>query len=217
MSTERLPRIAVLGAGHVGPIIARMAGDAGYPVSISASGDPDRIRLIAEFLAPNAVPTRAADAVRAADLVVLAIPLHEFAALDPAMLAGKVVIDVMNYWPLVNGTLEMFEDRSVGSSEVVARKLSQSQVVKTFNHIGYHDMADARRAAGSTDRRALGVAGDDATAVAQVARVVDRIGFDPVIFDSLAAGRMFQPGGPVFGTALSRKDFESALAGAPTP
>ena len=33
-----LPRIAVLGAGHVGPVIARVAMEAGYRVSIAETG-----------------------------------------------------------------------------------------------------------------------------------------------------------------------------------
>ena len=41
----QLPRIAVLGAGHVGPIIARVAHEAGYQVSMAASGDPEQIEL----------------------------------------------------------------------------------------------------------------------------------------------------------------------------
>src|ERR1700682_1545378 len=48
-----LPRIAVLGAGHVGPVIARVAIEAGYNVSIAASGDPEKIELIAQGLAPG--------------------------------------------------------------------------------------------------------------------------------------------------------------------
>ena len=97
VSSVRLPRIAVLGAGHSGPVIARVAIDAGYPVSIAASGDPDQIELIAHVLVPGAETRWAADAVAAADIVVLAIPLHKFATLDPSVVAGKLVIDVMNY------------------------------------------------------------------------------------------------------------------------
>ena len=95
----RLPRIAVLGAGHVGPVIARVAVAAGYQVSIAASGDPEDIALITQVLVPGAEPRWAADAIADADIVVLAIPLHRFAAFDPALVAGKLVVDAMNYWP----------------------------------------------------------------------------------------------------------------------
>lgn len=40
--SRALPRIAVLGAGHVGPVIARLAVEAGYSVSVAASGDRRR-------------------------------------------------------------------------------------------------------------------------------------------------------------------------------
>src|SRR5262245_32017949 len=92
----RLPRIGVLGAGHTGPVIARVAMEAGYQVSIAASGDPERIDLITSVLAPGAKPRWAADAVNDADVVVLAIPLHKFATLDPALVTGKLVVDTMN-------------------------------------------------------------------------------------------------------------------------
>src|SRR6266404_7787350 len=144
-----LPRIAVLGAGHTGPVIARVAIEAGYPVSIAASGDPENIELIVQVLAPGAEPRWAADAAREAGIVVLAIPLHKFPTLDPSLLDGKLVVDAMNYWPPVDGVQEMFEDRRYGSSEIVQRRLVRSTVVKTLNHIGYHELEDERRPRGS--------------------------------------------------------------------
>jgi predicted dinucleotide-binding enzyme len=205
------PRIAVLGAGHVGPVIARVALAAGYPVSISASGDPAEIALIAEILVPG-VPARwAADAVGDADIVVLAIPLHKFGAFDPDLVAGKVVVDTMNYWPPVDGVQPLFEEAGRGSSEIVAERLGRSTVVKTFNHIGYHELEDDRRPSGSPDRRALGVAGDDPDAVDVMAEVVERVGYDAVRLNSLGAGRLLGPGGPVFGVPLRRSEFERAV------
>jgi hypothetical protein len=207
----RLPRIAVLGAGHVGPVIARVAIEAGYQVSIAASGDPEQIELIAQVLAPGAEPRWAADAVKEADIVVMAIPLHKFMSLDPSLLTGKLVVDVMNYWPPVDGVQELFEDQRYGSSEIVQRRLIWSTVVKTLNHIGYHELEDGRRPSGSPERRALGVAGDDPGAVEVVAELIERIGYDAVRFDHLSAGRLLEPGSPVFGASLHRTEFESVV------
>jgi 8-hydroxy-5-deazaflavin:NADPH oxidoreductase len=211
MTTSALPQIAVLGAGHVGPVIARVALEAGYPVSLAASGDPEQIELIVQVLAPGAEPRWAAEAAQNADLVVLAIPLHKFTTLDTSLLEDKLVIDVMNYWPPVDGRQELFEDQRFGSSEIVQRRLKGATVVKTLNHIGYHELEDERRPGDSPDRRALGVAGDDPHAVDVVAELVERIGYDAVQFDRLRAGRLLEPGGPVFGVPLRRAEFELAV------
>ena len=209
--TRAAARIAVLGAGHVGPVIARLAVAAGYEVTIAASADPQRIALITRVLVPGAEPRWAADAVADADVVVLAIPIHTFAAFDPGLVAGRLVVDAMNYWPPVDGVQELFEDRTYGSSEIVQRQLDRATVVKTLNHIGYHELDDAARPIGSPQRRALGVAGDDEDAVDVVVEVIERIGYDAVALESLRAGRLLEPGGPVFGVSLSRSDFERAL------
>ncbi len=211
LNSRDLPRIAVLGAGHVGPVIARSAVDAGYHVSIAASAEPERIALITQVLAPGADPRWAADAADDSDVVVLAIPAHKFAAFDADLVAGKLVIDAMNYWPPVDGVQELFEDEEYGSSEIVQQRLDRSTVVKTLNHIGYHELDDERRPVGSPERRALGVAGDDPGAVDVVAELVERIGYDTVRLDSLSAGRLLEPGGPVFGASLRRPEFDLAL------
>lgn len=211
MADTTRPRIAVLGAGHTGPVIAKVLVEAGYPVSIAASGDPEKIRLLVSFLAPGAEPAWAADAVAESDIVVLAVPLHRFADLDPAWFRGKTVVDTMNYWPPTDGVRALFEDPARGSSEVVAGRLPGAAVVKTLNHIGYHELDEFRSPAGAARRRALGVAGDDPVAVAAVAAVVDRIGYDPVTLPSLAAGRVLQPGGPVFGADFTREQFEKEI------
>jgi predicted dinucleotide-binding enzyme len=202
-------RLAVLGAGHVGPVIARLAIGAGYPVAIATSGDPEDIALITELVIPGAQPRWASDAIADADIVVLAIPLHRFTELDPGLLAGKIVVDAMNYWPASDGVLAAFENG--GSSEIVARRLAGSAVVKALNHIGYHELEDRARPAGAPDRRAAGLAGDDPAAVAAVAELTDRLGYDPVRLGGLRAGRVLQPGGPVFGQVLTVPEFERAV------
>jgi len=204
-------RIAVLGAGHVGPVIARIALDAGFEVAIATSGSPENLELITQVVMPGVEARWAAEAVRTADMVVLSIPLHRFPALDPALLAGKLVVDAMNYWAPADGVVPLFQDQRLSSSEVVQRRLTQSTVIKSLNQIAYLDLEDGRRPAGSLDRHAIGVAGDDSKAANVVGEVIDRIGYDPVLLDSLRTGRVLQPGGPVFGAVLTRSDFERAM------
>ena len=153
-----------------------------------------------------------ADAIARADIVVLAMPLHRFLRMDPNALSEKLVIDAMNYWPPTDGRLPpAFGAESIGTSEVVAERLPDATVVKTLNHVGYHELETYARPSGSVDRRALGVAGDDLYAVNTVSAFVDRIGYDAVPLGPLSAGRVLQPGGPVFGTVLRREDFERAV------
>ena len=212
MTNSTTPTIAVLGAGHVGPAIARLALDAGHSVAIATSGNPGDLALVTQLLIPGAEPHWPADAIARADIVVLAMPLHRFLRMDPDALSGKLVIDAMNYWPPTDGRLPSpFNDESIGTSEVVAERLHDAAVVKTLNHVGYHELETYARPSGSVDRRALGVAGDDPDAVETVNTFVDRIGYDPVPVGPLSAGRILQPGGPVFGAVLRREDFERAV------
>jgi predicted dinucleotide-binding enzyme len=190
MTYATTPTIAVLGAGHVGPAIARLALDAGHSVAIATSGNPGDLALVTQLLIPGAEPLWAVDAIARADIVVLAMPLHRFLRMDPNALSEKLVIDAMNYWPPTDGRLPPpFDDESIGTSEVVAVRLRDATVVKTLNHVGYHELETYARPSGSVDRRAPGVAGDDLDAVGTVSVFVDRIGYDAVPVGPLSGGR----------------------------
>ncbi len=205
-------KIAILGAGKVGTALARVAVEAGYQVEIAGSGAPDRIRLIVEVLAPGAHAVAAAEAVVDADLVVLALPLHKFRHLDPELLEGHVVLDIMNYWTPIDGEIGEFDDAPEGTSVLVQAAVPGARVVKTLNHIGYHELEEQRRPAGSPDRIALGAVGDDPHAVARVLGFLERIGFDAVDGGPLANGVAFQPGSPLFGAPHSADRFRRLLA-----
>ncbi|WP_159802130.1 NADPH-dependent F420 reductase [Arthrobacter zhaoguopingii] len=210
-SASHLPRIGVLGAGHVGSAMGRVASEAGYPVTIAGSGDPAKIALITKILIPGAQADWPAKVAADADIVILAIPLHKFRSFDPSLVAGKVVVDLMNYWAPIDGTQQLFEDPRHGSSEIVQQHLSGARVVKSFNHAGYHELEADRRPAGAADRLALGVAGDDRKAVEMVAALVENIGYDAVLLDGLHEGRILEPGGPVFGASLNKEQFAQVL------
>lgn len=208
--------ISILGAGRVGTAIARQALRAGYTVYIAASGDPEDVSLIVEITAPGAIAASAAEAIAKGDIIVLSIPLRKYRTLDPDALAGKIVVDAMNYWVEADGHMPIMEERGRSTSEVVQDFLPGARVVKTLNHIGYHDLETDGAPAGAPGRRALAVAGDDPTARAEVMTLIERLGYDAVDAGPLAAGAAFEPGTAIFNGAFDRAGIESALAEAPS-
>ncbi|GAA1641109.1 NADPH-dependent F420 reductase [Georgenia ruanii] len=203
--------VGILGAGRVGTALARQALRAGFRVLVAASGDPAAIGLIVEVMTPGAVAVHAADAARRADVVVLSVPLRKYGTLDPGALTGKVVVDAMNYWPETDGHLPDLE-AAPSSSEMVQAFLPGARVVKTLNHIGYHEVETDGAPAGTPGRRALAVAGDDAAARAAVGDLVERLGYDAVDAGPLAAGAALEPGTEIFAGRHDRAALERLLA-----
>lgn len=211
MSNPASPlKVAVLGAGHVGTVLARLSVAAGHDVRLATTRDAHELALIADFLVPGVTATSIPEAVSDADLVIAAVPLHRYRTLDVEALRGKVVVDLMNYWAGTDGRIDEFEVPDT-SAEVIAAFLDGSQTVKTLNHIGYHEMESDHRPAGDPERRAVALAGNDEDAKALVARFLDEIGFDPVDAGDLAASAGFQPGTPIFNGSFDAQQMRAAL------
>ena len=215
MTQEASQTIAVLGAGRVGSSVARAAVAAGYTVRVAGSGSVDKIALTAEILMPGATPMTAADAVEEADLVILAVPLHKYPSVDAESLRGKVVIDTMNHWVPVNGPMEELDNDARSTSEVIAEHFQGARLVKSLNHIGYHELEQDAVHDGGGERRALGYATDDEGAGEMVAEFIDRIGFAPVNVGSLANGRILEPGQEAFGVWLPAADLRELAMSRP--
>ena len=197
--------VGIIGAGKSGVAIARLAIAAGYTVKIASSGPAHETALMTDIVSPGAIAVDVEHVAENADIVVIAVPLRRFRDLPLHLLEGHTVIDVMNYWPPIDGILPEFEDTDRPSSVVVAQALpATAELAKSFNHPGYHQLdALARPRRDDPARIALGVAGADIAATRAVEEFVDALGFTPVYIGSLENTAPLQPDTSVFGAALN--------------
>lgn len=209
--SPKLPTIGILGAGRVGTALARLALAAGHDVRIASSRPPEEIALLVEIITPGATPGAAAEVIASSDIVILALPLSKYRALVPEQLAGKIVIDPMNYWAPTDGVLPEFEGDEA-SSEVVQRYLPAARLVRSFNHMGYHEIEQEARPASDPARRSLAIAGNHAEARDVVAAFIDRLGYDTVDAGPLSSARKFGTGTPIFGAGFMRTELAQRLS-----
>jgi predicted dinucleotide-binding enzyme len=86
--------------------------------------------------------------------------------------------------------------------------------VKAFNHIYAADLATQGQPAGTKQRRALAIAGDDERAKGTVARLIDQFGFDTVDAGPLSEGWRIQRDTPGYGPRRTAEELRRDLAAA---
>jgi predicted dinucleotide-binding enzyme len=204
--------IGLIGAGHIGSQLARLAVAHGFDVVISNSREAETLAPLIAELGPRARAASPAEAAAAGDIVVVTIPLKAIGSVPVKPLEGKVVIDTNNYYPSRDGHIPELDNESTTTSELLQRHLPRSKVVKAFNHIYAAELTKHGQPAGTPNRRALVVAGDDAAAKRAVADVIDRFGFDVVDAGPLKEGWRIQRDTPGYGPRRTAEELTRDLA-----
>jgi predicted dinucleotide-binding enzyme len=204
--------LGLIGSGHIGGTVARLAVAAGHDVVLSNSRGPDTLADLVAELGPRARAATAAEAAAAGDIVVVTIPFGAYASVPVEPLQDKVVIDTNNYYPARDGRFPQLDDGSTTSSELLQAHLPTSHVVKAFNNIFWGHLLELARPGGSPERSALAIAGDSAAAKRTVTELFDSVGYDVVDAGALSEGRRFQPDTPAYGVIYFDPRYDPATA-----
>jgi 8-hydroxy-5-deazaflavin:NADPH oxidoreductase len=188
--------IGIIGSGAIGTALARTLARGGIEATISNSRGPDSLKQLIRECGPLIQAGTREQAARA-DIVFVAVNWTKL----PAALGGlpdwgsRIVIDANN--PIEAPLFKPVDLNGRVSSEVFADLVPGARVVKAFNHLRAEVLADDPRTDGG--RRVLFYSGNDKAAKAEVAALIDRIGFFGIDLGSLVVGgKLAQfPGGPL--------------------
>ncbi|PJJ72753.1 hypothetical protein CLV46_2329 [Diaminobutyricimonas aerilata] len=206
--------IGFIGSGHIGSQLARLAVAQGHDVVLSNSRGPETLGDLVAELGDQARAGTVQGAAEAADIAVVTIPLRAIDSVPAEPLAGKVVIDTNNYYPQRDGHIAELDAETTTSAELLQARLPQSHVVKAFNHIYSSALTQEGQPAGTEDRRALVVAGDDEDAKRVVGELIDSFGFDVVDAGPLSEGWRIQRDTPGYGPRRTADELRADLAAA---
>ncbi|XVV14208.1 NADPH-dependent F420 reductase [Actinoplanes sp. CA-131856] len=191
--------IGFIGSGYIGGTVARLAVAAGYDVVVSNSRGPETLKDLVDELGPKARAATATEAAAAGDIVVVSVPFKAYTKLPVAELTGKVVLDTNNYYPQRDGNVEALDTKQTTSASLEQAHLTGATLVKVFNNINFKHLASLARPAGSPERSALPIAGDDEAAKKTTTEFLNAIGYDAVDTGSLSESWRQEPGQPVYG------------------
>lgn len=202
-------QIGIIGAGYIARAVAAVATGAGHDVMVSNTRGPDTLfSLVGSICCKAGTPQEAA---AFGDIALVAIPLKAYRAVPVAQLERKIVLDANNYYPERDGHIGELDRDEMTTSELLARHLPKSRIVNAFNAITAADIESDGRPAGSPDRRALPIAGDDVAAKKVVAQLLDELGFDTVDAGPLVEGGRFQKDTPAYCVPTDSEELQRAL------
>src|SRR5258706_917172 len=201
----------VIGPGNVGEVIVRKLRDAGYPVKMANARGTESLKDLAAKT--GATPVALEQVVQDVDMLFIVVPQKAIPELPEGLLkkakSETIVVDVGNYYPFRDGRIDELEN-GLTESVWVERQIGRP-VVKTLNTIPSKALMASGRPAGSRDRVALPISGDDNKAKEIVAQLIDRIGFDSVDAGTIAESWRQQPGSPVYCTNPTKEELQLCL------
>ena len=203
--------VAVIGTGRMGGAVGPRFAEQGHTV-VYGSREPnaERVQELAAQTGPGAIATTNADAIAKADIIALALPFSATEALiknNGGNLDGKIIFDITNA-PLK--ALSPDRENAVDSSsgQLIQEWAPNAHVVKAFNTVGYHIVADPSIANGPVT---VPLSGNDNDAKKKVADIVQAMGFETADSGDIRFAHVTEGMASMYFIPYGRRDFPEAF------
>jgi predicted dinucleotide-binding enzyme len=191
-------KIAVLGVGRVGSTLGRLWHAAGHDVTFAAR-HATRPQALAGELGQRAHATSVADAVAAAEVVLVAVP-------------GPAVTDVLQAVGPLDGRVMIDAANSFGQQQLTLRSLadafSRARWVRAFNSLSVSIMADDNH---REPPWVMFLSGDE-EAKPVVAQLIRDAGFDPFDLGGIDDSQLQDPGSALWINILTHDEATALVA-----
>ena len=181
------PKVAVIGLGNIGGAVATNLVKGNRQV-IVADRTLQKAKDLAAKLGNLALPLEIADAVKEADIIVLALyfgPIQEFLKQYSSELEGKIVVDPSNpIAPDEKGGFKKIIGQNESSGQILSTKVPKgTRLVKALGSLGAASLANT--AFQQPDRAVLFYASDDSSINNKIEELIRDSGFEPVSLGGL--------------------------------
>ncbi|MEJ2273600.1 MAG: NADPH-dependent F420 reductase [Woeseiaceae bacterium] len=170
--------IAVIGTGKVGSALGTEFAAQGHTI-VYGSRDPasEAVNSLVERTGNGASATFQSDAVKDADIVILAVPgmLARDIAAGLGDLSGKIIIDPTNPIDFANNSIT--HGVATSNGEMIQAAAPGAHVVKAFNVLSWEYMIDPNASGGPIS---IPIAGNNVDAKARVADLIRSIDLHPI-------------------------------------
>jgi predicted dinucleotide-binding enzyme len=180
-SSALAERIAIIGTGNVGAALGPEFAALGHTIVYGSRTPTEQdVRDLVARTGNGATATTQAEAVKGADIVVLAVPGNLAVDITKSLgdLSGKIILDPTN---VVNrNTPDGYANHGVpggSNAELIQAAAPAAKVVKAFNTLNWTKMVDPQSSGGPVS---IPIVGDDPAARATIAELAEGMGLEPI-------------------------------------
>lgn len=205
-------RVGIIGAGHIGGTLARLWANSGHQVTIS-SRHVEQLTPLVNQIGSNVCKGSVEEASKFGEVVVLSIPLGGIRTTGARIanyLVNKTVIDTMNPFIERDGDVakEIIES-GLASGEATQRRFPSAKIVRAFSNVRYLDLNSQNHR--NPPLIAIPFATDDDNSRPVITELIKDAGFEPYDLGLLKQSKPQDPGGILFGKALTAAQIRELL------